>query len=161
MGKWSEHTVSQLRSKLEGTKENDLRFFRIAEFERMIKRTDDFSKTCAHCQKLKPEIESVVAVIDQAIHIPGPLRSKYDRLIGQMSKHQRKAHGFFPPYFFTYNYSFWGMLAGSLLGFLLGWIILWKAVGYFVLSGFALGLLTAQIWGSIKDRRIRTSGKLL
>lgn len=160
MKKWAEPICEQLHSRLEGTKDSDLRFFRIAEFERMIKRTGDFAEKCSYCRELKPEIESMVSEIDKAIHSPGKLRRKYDRLTGRIAKHQ-KEHGYYPPYFFTYHYSFVGIIGGSLLGTILGRLIMPEALVYFAMSGFAVGIITAQIWGGIKDRRIRGTGKLL
>ena len=161
MKDWAEQINGQLHTKLAGTNEKDLRFFRVAEFERMISRTSELSETCIECKEFKTEIETVVSTIGQAIQTPGKLRRNYDRLIDQIARHQRKAHAYFPPYFFTYNYSFWGMLAGSAFGLLSGFVILPETIWYFVLSGFVFGLLAGQLTGNRKDRRIRASGKLL
>ncbi|MDX9883654.1 MAG: hypothetical protein RBS73_16455 [Prolixibacteraceae bacterium] len=150
-----------LHHKLAGTSDRDLRFFRVAEFERMTVRTIHFSEECKTCQYLIPETEAAIEQIAQAIHYPGKQRRNYDRLTGRMAKHQRQAHGYFPPYFFTYNYSFYGMLGGPAAGLLAGFVIFPEAIWYFILSGFVVGLLAGQLWGGRKDNRIRVSGKLL
>lgn len=161
MKSWKETIIDQLHSKSEGINEKDFRFFRIAEFERMINRTDELSVDCDVCKAFKNEIEIVVATIDEAVHTPGKLRRKYDHLIDRIAKHQRKNHGYYPPYYFTYNYSFLGMLAGSATGLLVGYLVLPHDVWYFILSGFVIGLLAARILGARKDKAVRANDKLL
>lgn len=161
MKNWKDTITEQLHSQTGNINEKDVRFYRIAEFERMINRTGDLSATCNDCQSMKSEIETIVESIDKAIHTPGKLRRNYDHLIDRLAKHQRKHHGYYPPYFYTYNYSFFGILAGSATGALLGYFIIPEAIWYFILSGFVVGLLASRIWGSRKDKAVRASGKLL
>lgn len=161
MKNWAEEITEQLHTKMESINEKDFRFYRIAEFERMINRTHELSANCENCQAFKPEIETVIETINRAIQTPGRLRRNYDRLIDCMAKHQRKDHKYFQPYYFTYSYSFFGMLAGSAVGLLSGFIILPEAIWYFILSGFVIGLLTARLGGSRKDKIVRANGKLL
>ena len=161
MKNWKDTITEQLHTKMEGINEKDFRFYRVAEFERMINRSHDLSANCKICQAFKPEIDTIVETIDTAIQTPGRLRRNYDRLIDRMAKHQRREHQYFQPYYFTYNYSFFGMLTGSALGLLLGFVIFPEAIWYFILSGFVIGLLAARFWGARKDKVVRASGKLL
>lgn len=161
MKNWAEEIDLRLTEKLSGINEKDFRFYRIAEFQRMIKRTGELSANCNECQAMKNDIEAVVESIDKAIHIPGKLRRNYDRLIDRIAKHQRKHHGYFPPYFYTYNFSFIGMLSGTATGWFLGYLILPEFMLYFILSGFVTGLLVTRIWGARKDKKVQNEGKLL
>lgn len=161
MKNWTEEILGQMHTQLEGTSEKDLRFYRIAEFERMIRRTNEFAPACRECSQSKAEIEKVVALIGESIHQPGKQRRNYDQLIDRLAVHQRKAHGFYPPYYFTYLYSFFGILAGCVLGVLVGLLFSDQPMSYFVLTGFITGLLIVRYPGSRKDQHIRDQNKLL
>ena len=51
--------ISGLEKNLKDIKERDIRFFRIDEFKRNIRRTETFSKSCPFCQKQKINITEV------------------------------------------------------------------------------------------------------
>jgi hypothetical protein len=160
MGDWSKQVNLRLDEKLTGLKQRDLRFFRIDEFKRNIERLDRFSKNCPACEKEKLNISGIVAKIDEAIQVPGKSRREYDRIISRLSTHMQKVHGFFPPFYFTYLLSFFGMVAGLLLGYLL--MIIFPAWDWMMLTlGFVAGLFAGYIWGNRKDGRIRTYKKLM
>jgi hypothetical protein len=160
MGDWSKQVNLRLDEKLTGLKQRDLRFFRIDEFKRNIERVDRFSKNCPACEKEKLNISGIVAKIDEAIQVPGKSRREYDRIISRLSTHMQKVHGFFPPFYFTYLLSFFGMVAGLLLGYLL--MIIFPAWDWMMLTlGFVAGLFAGYIWGNRKDGRIRTYKKLM
>ncbi|MBN1821645.1 MAG: hypothetical protein JXR31_16010 [Prolixibacteraceae bacterium] len=160
MESWSDNIKQIIKSKLEGTKERDLRFFRIDEFIRNIERTDTFSVECRECSQFKNDISSVVKIIDDAVKIPGENRRRFDRLTGDLSKHMMKKHGFFNPYYFTYLYSFFGMVAGTLVGFL-GTRIFPSEDWIALIIGFALGIIVGNKTGSVKDKEIRKNKRLL
>jgi hypothetical protein len=160
MGDWSKQVNLRLDEKLTGLKQRDLRFFRIEEFKRNIERVDRFSKNCPACEKEKLNISGIVAKIDEAIQVPGKSRREYDRIISRLSTHMQKVHGFFPPFYFTYLLSFFGMVAGLLLGYLL--MIIFPAWDWMMLTlGFVAGLFAGYIWGNRKDGKIRTYKKLM
>jgi hypothetical protein len=160
MGDWSKQVNLRLDEKLTGLKQRDLRFFRIEEFKRNIERVDRFSKNCPACEKEKLNISGIVAKIDEAIQVRGKSRREYDRIISRLSTHMQKVHGFFPPFYFTYLLSFFGMVAGLLLGYLL--MIIFPAWDWMMLTlGFVAGLFAGYIWGNRKDGRIRTYKKLM
>lgn len=150
----------QLDEKLQGIKQRDLRFFRIEEFKRNIKRVGTFSESCSVCEKEKLNITEIGRKIDEAIKVPGQSRREYDRAISRLSSHMQKVHGFFPPFYYAYLFSFFGMVAGLLLGYLLmkifpdlSWIML--------TTGFVAGLLAGYVWGNKKDAIIRSQKKLM
>lgn len=160
MENWGEITIARIDKKLEGTKDKEIRFYRVEEFKRNINRIDKFSTSCHICQKLKINITATSEKIDEAIHVPGQTRRKYDRLISQLSNHMQKTHGFFAPYYFTYLFSFFGMVAGLLLGYFLQEII--PDYNWEMLSiGFTIGLITGYVWGFAKDKKIRSEKKLM
>lgn len=160
MENWAKQLIAKVDEKLLGIKQRDLRFFRVEEFKRNITRVDIFSKSCPVCKREKLNIAEIAQKIDEAIHVPGKSRREYDRIIGRVSSHMQKEHGFFPPFYFTYLFSFFGMVAGLLLGYLLmklfpvwDWIML--------TTGFVAGLLSGYVYGNKKDNRIRIQKKLM
>ncbi len=160
MEKWSSEIISKIDSSLAGTKERDLRFFRVDEFKRNIQRVDEFSAHCPFCQKQKQEIAECVEKIEEAINFPGQPRRNYDRLISRLSNHMQKEHGFFTPYYFSYLFSFFGMVAGIVLGYILQKIV--PAYNWeMLIIGFSIGLITGYFWGTAKDNKIRSEKRLM
>ncbi|MEN8117828.1 MAG: hypothetical protein ABFS16_12655 [Bacteroidota bacterium] len=160
MESWSAQLNTKIDNKLETVKEKDLRFYRIDEFKRNISRGDLFSTTCPTCKKEQINITEVVEKIDEAVNVPGESRREYDRLIGRISKHMQKEHGFYAPYYFTYMYSFIGIVAGVVLGLLLIKLNQQMKVEMFSI-GFAIGLLPSYVLGYLKDQKIRSAKKLM
>jgi len=160
MKNWAKEITDIIDSKLEGTRDKEIRFYRIDEFKRNITRVDSFSKSCPICKQKKIHISEVVDKIDEAVNVPGKTRREYDRLISRLSKHIRKEHGFYTPYYFSYLYSFFGIIAGLILGYVLMKINPDYSVE--ILSiGFSIGLITSNIWGFVKDKKIRSEKKLM
>lgn len=160
MGKWSEQIIATLDNKLSDTKQRDIRFYRVEEFKRNIERVGSFSASCSTCNNEKKNISAIIEKIDEAIDVPGNSRREYDRLISRLAAHMQKSHGFFTPYHFSYLYSFLGIVAGLLLGYLL--MKLNPAHGGAMLSaGFVAGLIAGYFSGAAKDRKIRSSKKLM
>lgn len=160
MKNWATHTEEKIRAKLEGTKDKELRFFRIEELIRNIHRTELYARDCTFCSAHKTEIETVVEKIDEAVHVPGQARREYDRLIGRIASHMQKSHGFYAPYYYSYLYSFFGMTAGLLAGYIL--MRLLPEFDWVMLSaGFASGLIAGNILGARKDRKVREEKKLM
>ena len=160
MKKWGEKTIAKVDINLEKSREKDKRFFRIDEFKRNVKRVDEFAKNCPDCNKLKIDIEESVQKIKEAVEVPGNSRRQLDRLITRLSKHMQKEHGFFPPYYYTYLYSFFGILAGLAVGFLLFKIIPeYKEV---LLAGaISVFIISAHFTGTRKDNKIRRENRLM
>jgi len=160
MEDWSKQVILRLDEKLTGLKQRDLRFFRIEEFKRNIERTGHFSKSCPACEKEKLNIAGIIVKIDEAIQVPGKSRREYDRIISRLSTHMQKVHGFFPPFYFTYLLSFFGMVAGLLLGYLL--MKIFPDWNWMMLTlGFVAGLLAGYVWGNRKDAGVRTHKKIM
>ena len=160
MESWSSEVVTQIDKKLENEKEKEIRFYRIDEFKRNIKRVDLFSNSCPVCQQQKIPIKAISEKIDEAIKVPGKTRREYDELISQLSKHIQKEHGFYAPYYFSYTYSFIGIALGLGLGFIL--LKLFPTYQIEMISiGFVTGLLPSYIWGSVKDKKIRKEKRLM
>lgn len=160
MGKWAEEIDSIINNKLETAKEKDIRFFRVEEFKRNIARIDSFSPKCLFCKEQKIDVQEIVDKIDDAINVPGQSRRLYDRLISRLATHMQKKHGFYAPYYFTYLFSFFGMIAGATLGFLLLKINPEFKWALFSL-GFSIGLITGYVWGALKDKKIRFAKKIM
>lgn len=160
MENWHETIIEKIDTKLGGTSEKEIRFYRIDEFKRNISRINEFSTSCSICQQQKISITEIAENIDKAIHVPGKTRREYDRLISQLSKHIRKEHGFYAPYYFSYLFSFFGITIGLFIGYLLMKIKpeLWIEM---ISIGFIIGLIPSYIWGSIKDKKIRSEKRLM
>lgn len=160
MEEWSKQTISQLDEKTKNVKQRDIRFYRVEEFKRNIERVGEFSKSCPYCEKEKINIATIVGKMDVAIDVPGKTRREYDRAISRLSGHMQKNHGFFTPYYFSYLFSFFGMVAGLLVGYIL--MRFFPSHDWAMLSaGFVAGLLTGYVWGATKDNKIRHSKKLM
>ncbi|MBN1986078.1 MAG: AtpZ/AtpI family protein, partial [Prolixibacteraceae bacterium] len=140
METWSSEIIKTIDSKLEGTREKEIRFYRIEEFKRNIQRVDEFSASCPYCAKEKINISDVTQKIDEAIKVPGKSRREYDRLISRLSSHMHKQHGFITPYYYTYLFSFFGMVAGLLIGYFLQKLLPMQNWEMLML-GFIAGLL--------------------
>ena len=160
MENWSTEIIDTIDAKLKGTREKDIRFYRIDEFKRNIARVDSFSKSCPFCQQQKINIAEVADKIDEAVNVPGNTRREYDRLISRLSKHIQKEHGFYAPYYFSYLYSFFGIIAGLILGYLLMKINPEFSVEMLSI-GFIIGLIPSYIWGFVKDKKVRSTKKLM
>ena len=160
MEEWSKQTISQLDEKTKKIKQRDIRFYRVDELKRNIERVGEFSKNCPHCEKEKINIAAIVEKMEEAIEVPGKTRREYDRTISRLSDHMQKHHGFYTPYYYTYLFSFFGIVAGLLPGYLL--MRLFPAHDWTMLSaGIVAGLITGYAWGNIRDGRIRSSKKLM
>jgi len=160
MEKWDTEIKTRLDKKLEGTKDRDIRFYRIDEFKRNIERVETFSRSCPHCSKQKIHIAETVDTIDKAVNTPGRTRRNYDRLISNLSRHMQKEHGFYAPYYYTYLFSFFGMVAGLLIGYLAMKFL--PQLNYALLSlGFVAGLITGYAWGNVKDNKVRSDKKVM
>lgn len=160
MEDWAAHTIAQLDEKVKNIRQRDIRFFRVEELKRNIERVGPFAKNCPWCEKEKLNITEIVSEMDVAISVPGKSRREYDRLISRLAGHMQKVHGFFTPFYYTYLFSFFGMVAGLLFGYLL--LKLFPAHAFAVLSaGFATGLIAGYFWGAKKDGKIREQQKLM
>ncbi len=160
MEKWAEKLTLEIDQKLEKSRVQDLRFFRIDEFKRNVERVEKFSSSCADCKRFKTEISESVQNINEAIKTPGRERRGYDRLINRLSKHIRKEHGFYPPFYFSYVYALFGIIGGALLGYLLVLVKPELRIEMFSI-GISVGLIISYILGSTKDKKIRLQKKLM
>lgn len=160
MKNWATEITNTIDKKLASTRDKEILFYRIGEFKRNITRVDSFSKECSICHKEKISITEISDKIDEAINVPGKTRREYDRLISRLSKHIRKEHGFYPPYYFSYLYSFWGITIGLIIGYALMrykpdlWIEMLSI-------GFVIGLIPGYFRGFIKDKKIRSEKRLM
>jgi hypothetical protein len=160
MESWATKMIAETDGKLKGIRDKDIRFYRIEEFKRNIKRVDTFSATCPYCAKEKANISDATQKIDEAIKVPGRSRREYDRLISRLSTHMHKQHGFITPYYYTYLFSFFGMVAGLLTGYILQKLI--PAYNWeMLMAGFVSGLLPGYFIGSFRDKKVRTQKKLM
>ena len=160
MENWAEEIAIKIDAKLEGTRDKEIRFYRIDEFKRNIVRVGSFSKSCPFCQQQKIPISEISGKIEEAINVPGKTRKEYDRLISRLSKHIQKEHGFYAPYYYSYNFSFIGIVIGLLVGYFFTKIYpdIWIEM---LSAGFVSGLMPSYIWGSYKDKKIRSQKRLM
>ncbi len=158
---WYPEFEKSLVQELKGTKERDLKFFRIEEFLRMAERVDAFSPSCRECATFKLDSEKQKDSIARAVHTPGRERREFDRLQSKMGVHMRKKHGFYPPYYFTYLHSATWTAGLMLAAYLLSQVIRTVEVWVFLTPAFAIGVITGQIVGGRKDRRVREENRIL
>lgn len=160
MDNWANHIRETLKIKLEGVKDREIRFFRIEEFLRNVHRTEEFSNNCMQCNSNKIEINTIIEKIDEAIKVPGKTRREYDGIIGRLSNHMRKEHNFYPPFHYTYTYSFIGIVLGLIIGFLA--TLLFPSTNWLILVGcLTIGMIIGNIIGHKKDKKIRNDNRLM
>lgn len=161
MENWYKKFEDKATEKLRGTKQSDLRFFRIEEYFRNAKRVDGFADHCRECAGFRKKIDDSLEQIAEAVHTPGRERKQLDVLQAEINEHLKKTHGFYPPSYHTYMQSiYWtvGFMAGAfLLTHLFPAIDRWV----FYSPAFAIGVLIGQLRGSRKDRKVRESDKIL
>ena len=160
MKNWADELNQQIDINLQKAREKDLRFFRIDEFKRNIERTDEFSDHCRFCLHQKADILKAVESLEEAVEIPGKKRREYDKFISRLSKHMQKEHGFYPPFYFSYLYAFFGLIAGFCISYVLATLFPVHAETMYLL-GFMLGIVGAYFWGSHKDKKVRTLNKIM
>jgi len=161
MEKWYPQFEKKLVDQLQGAKAGDLRFFRIEEYFRNAERVDNLAAHCRDCQSFRHEMDSTADQIGKAVAHPGHERRQLDDLQAKLNDHLRKSHGFYPPYYHTYMQSiYWtvGLMALAFI-FTLLFPLLDKAIFYS--PAFAVGVVTGQIIGGRRDRKIRESDKIL
>lgn len=160
MATWADEINSRITKNLEAAREKDIRFFRIDEFKRNVIRVDEFSNTCAFCNRHKVDIAEAVETIREAVEIPGNERRQFDWLISGLADHMKKEHGFYPPYYYSYLYSFFGILTGGVVGF-----ILYKLFPEYgdtsFMASFVVGIIATYILGTKKDNRVRKNKKIM
>ncbi len=160
MENWAGELNKQIDINLQKAREKDLRFFRIDEFKRNIERTGEFSSRCKFCLHLKSDITATVESLEEAIEVPGKKRREYDKLISRLSKHMQKEHGFYPPFYFSYLYAFFGLIGGFCLSYLLAMLFPARAETIY-LTGFSVGIVGAYFWGNHRDKKVRSSQKIM
>ena len=161
MAEWNQKIATTLKQELEGVKDSDLRFFRIEEYLRMIKRVDDFSADCHQCKQLKLEIEQEMKAVGRAIKHVGKERRDYDRHIDRLARHMKKEHGFYAPFFYTYSFSFFFTLIGAVIGLAVSLFFPAFDRWFFIVPALVAGLIAGQIVGTQKDAKIRSNNKIL
>ncbi len=160
MEKQAVKIVNEIELRLRGCREKDLRFFRIDEYIRNIRRLDEFEETCEGCRALQKETEASLVYIRKAVDSPGKNRAALDRLMAKLARHMTRHHHFFPPYYHKYLHSALGLAIGSLAGVLVVLSIPgnpWE----FVMAGALVGIIAGQVTGGSKDRVIRAENRLM
>ena len=161
---WPDNMHNQLKNQVEGVRDQEIRFLRIEEFNRVIKKTCQYSEKCPECRTFRDEIETIVPDIRTVLLHPGNERKIYDNLIDRLTKHLRKEHGIFSPLYFTYTYTAIGMGIGFIAGMIaetLRWLMLDKVSWELWVGAVIIGLLFGHIKGVNKDANIRRSGNTL
>jgi len=161
MENWYPEFEKRVVGQLQGAQLRDLRFFRIEEYLRNAERVDAGAATCRECYSLRNEMEQLKDDVATAVETPGKERRQLDKLQSRLADHMRKAHGYYPPYYHTYLHSVYWTVGLMGAAFLLTYLFpdIEKAVFYS--PAFAIGVVTGQIIGGKKDRKVRESDKLL
>lgn len=158
---WLRDVKLIFQQQIEAIREKDQRFFRLEEFWRNICRVDQFASNCPECNRFKPVIREQITELHAAISSPGKARRRYDTLTTELNKHMREVHHFFPPYYFTYRYSFFGMLGGAIPGFIIDLLVKPNAPYVTTIALLVLGLIIGQVKGGKEDSKIRIEKRLL
>lgn len=161
MSDWYAEFENDFFQQLKDAKARDLRFFRVEEYLRNVQRVDAFSSSCRECQSFRHEIEKHKDTVARAVNEPGRERRAFDRLQSGLSEHMKKEHGFYPPYYYTYLYVAGWSAALLALAVFWWWLVRAADIFVFLAPAFAIGVVTGQVIGGKKDRRVRDENKLL
>ncbi|WP_163716555.1 hypothetical protein [Mangrovibacterium lignilyticum] len=161
MENWYPGFEKEVVSQLKGSNERDLRFFRIEEYLRNGERVDENAGKCRECYSFRNEMEQMKDEVATAVNHPGKERRKLDKLQSRMNDHMRKEHGFFPPYYHTYMQSVIWTVGCMLVAFLLTLIFPGPEKVVFYSPAFAIGVVTGQVIGGKRDRKVREDKKNL
>jgi hypothetical protein len=161
MTEWSKEIAARFKQELAGVNEKDLRFFRIEEYLRIVKRIDEFADSCPQCKQFQPEIGHQAETIGRAIKNTGKERAAYDRHSDKLARHMKKVHGFYPPYYYTYSLGFLYTLVATTVAYAVSFLFPSIDPWMFVVPGFIIGLLAGQLKGAQKDAKVRADNKLL
>jgi hypothetical protein len=161
MENWYPGFEKKIVDQLKGSNVKDLRFFRIEEYLRNAGRTDGYASECRECDSFRNEIDQLSDDVAKAVQHPGSERRKLDSLQSRLNDHMRQAHGYYPPSYHTYLQSVYWTVGFMALAFLL--TLLFPAVEkvVFYSPAFAIGVITGQVIGGKKDRKVRESDKIL
>ncbi|PTN08378.1 hypothetical protein [Mangrovibacterium marinum] len=161
MENWYPGFEKKIVDQLKGSNVKDLRFFRIEEYLRNAERTDAQASSCRACYALRNEIEQTADQVAKAVQQPGAERRRIDSLQSRLSDHLRKEHGFYPPSYHTYLQSVYWTVGFMALAFLLTVLFPEVEKAVFYSPAFAIGVITGQVIGGKKDRKVRDSNKIL
>lgn len=161
MENWYPEFEKSLVSQLQQAKAGDLRFFRMEEFFRNAERVDSMALSCHQCDAFRHELEQMKNEVGKAVMVPGPERRRLDDLQSRMNDHLRKAHGFYAPYYHTYMQTIYWTLSLMAVAFTLSYLFPDVDKAIFYSPAFAVGVITGQVIGGKRDRKIRESNKIL
>lgn len=161
MENWYPEFEKSLVEQLQQAKAGDLRFFRMEEYFRNAERIDNQAGTCRQCKALRHDMDRSKEEVGKAVSHPGPERRRLDDLQSRINDHLRKSHGFYPPYYHTYMQSIYWTVSLMAIAFILTFIFPALDKAIFYSPAFALGVVTGQIIGGKRDRKIRETNKIL
>lgn len=161
MENWYPEFEKSLVSQLQQAKPSDLRFFRMEEFFRNAERIGSLAATCRQCESLRLELDQLKSEVGKAVMNPGPERRRLDGLQSRINDHLRKRHGFYPPYYHSYMQSVYWTLSLMALAFVLTYLFPGLDKAVFYSPAFAVGVITGQVIGGKRDRKIRENNKTL
>ena len=161
MENWYPEFEKRLVEQLKGTKESDLRFFRIEEYFRNAERVDQHAADCHECYSFRQQMDQSRDLVARAVQHPGQERRRLDDMQAKINEHMRKSHGFYPPYYHTYMQSIYWTIGLMAVACLLTFVFPDMEKAVFYSPAFAVGVVTGQIIGGKKDRKIRETNKIL
>ena len=151
---WLEQLVIKLEAKIKDMKPSEFRFYNIAHFPIIAKKTFEYSNDCIICKKNISTIEKLVESLPESLSQNVNTRKKFEAEKNILEKHLQKKHKCnFPGYYAA---------LGSLIGFILG-LIFAATYAYFTenpafnklsIISLAVFLLIARGIGILIDRNI-------
>ena len=158
---WLETFNEHLSREYEKIPTRDARFFHIERFSRIAEIVHQHSGSCQTCSGLGHQMLEVSEKLGDMINGTGQDLRQYENLLENSAVHLRKAHGYYPSYYFNYLYTFYGFAAGLAVGISLYVLFpAWNAYQVLLLPP-AIGCLAGQLAGRKKDNNLRQQGKKL
>jgi hypothetical protein len=114
MMNWAIEKTKLLETKVDKINQSDFRFYNLAHFPILARRSEEFGAQCNTCKSNKKILSALIDALPAVLENDIKERREFEKHKNAVEKHLRKAHGcHFPGYYAA---------IGSLLGLILGLI---------------------------------------
>ena len=158
---WYKKIENQIIEQNEKLYKKDFKFYQVDTLLKLAKKADELSDNCQTCKHLKPSIEEIAENLSDYLKGDVGSRKKFEKKVDEINGHIRNVHKIYPSQFYLYTYSFAGIAIGILSGLLCSYPFGTSYLKQGIFIGFVSGLIAGRIIGKIRDKKLRSKGKIL
>lgn len=136
------------------------RYYNLQILPRLMHKLDESHDQCPQCNKRFVSMEFILEKLPGWLKADAPELSLYEEEVGRSLRHLERIHGIYPKGKWLSMITIIGMIIGivaSIISYLL--IIKSDLPGLFI-TGTAMGLLTGWGAGKIKEKRLKSRGRI-